>query len=114
MRRLRSADSTTFEGNEQTETLKAEAPQSTPEVTPIKIEQFWEYNEPLDPSLVVITPSSDTVLDVLGSIPLHSNPSAASGADASQSKVVMQYLDAVYKSVSQQAVLAAMNREEQV
>ncbi|MBD0363132.1 MAG: hypothetical protein ICV55_10230 [Coleofasciculus sp. C3-bin4] len=45
---------------------------------------------------------SRTVLDVLGTIPLAS-------ADA---QAVMQYLNGVYKTVSQQAVMTALNRDE--
>ena len=75
---------------------------------PLKIEQFWQYNEPLESTLVVIAPppSSDTVLDVLGPIPLPELDATDSKAD---SEAVMQYLDTVYKQVSQQAVLSAMN-----
>lgn len=95
---------------------------STTETTPIKsnphapkLNQFWNYSEQLDPALVVITPppGSETVLDVLGTIPLaplavnSNNRSASSATD-----IVMQYLETVYKNVSQQAVLVALNREE--
>lgn len=80
-----------------------------------KLNQFWNYSEQLDPALVVITPppGSETVLDVLGTIPLaplavnSNNRSASSTTD-----IVMQYLETVYKNVSQQAVLIALNREE--
>ena len=76
---------------------------------PLNINQFWQYNEPLESALVVIAPppSSDTVLDVLGPIPLPELD--VTGANTANSEVVMQYLDTVYKAVSQQAVLAAMN-----
>lgn len=80
----------------------------------LKIDSFWEYSEPLESSLVVITPppSSETVLDMLGPIPLPElDTTEASGANSTSAKVVMQYLDNVYKQVSQQAVLAAMNIE---
>ncbi|CAD5914056.1 putative protein Rv2102 [Planktothrix tepida] len=95
---------------------------STTETTTIKsnphspkLNQFWNYSEQLDPALVVITPppGSETVLDVLGTIPLapiavnSNNRSASSATD-----IVMQYLQTVYKNVSQQAVLVALNREE--
>ncbi|MBD2605058.1 SWIM zinc finger family protein [Scytonema hofmannii FACHB-248] len=74
----------------------------------VKIDSFWQYNEPLESSLVVIAPSgSETVLDVLGSIPLakeEENVGNLTSAD-----VVMKYLNTVYKDVSQKAVLAAMN-----
>ncbi len=87
----------------------SEVQESTPEKQfSVKIDSFWEYNEPLESSLVVIVPStSETVLDVLGSIPLakeEENLTTLTAAD-----VVMKYLDTVYKDVSQKAVLAAMN-----
>jgi len=70
----------------------------------LKIEAFWDYNEPLESTLVVITPgSSETVLDVLGNIPLAKDEESSSTAD-----LVMKYLQAVYSDVSQKAVLAAM------
>jgi len=78
----------------------------------LKIDSFWQYNEPLESSLVVITPlaSSETVLDLLGPIPLpDAEANLDAGANSTSAKVVMQYLDNVYKQVSQQAVLAAMN-----
>jgi uncharacterized Zn finger protein len=71
--------------------------------SPLNIEQFWQYDEPLDSSLVVIAPPPDsrTVLDVLGTIPLAS-------ADA---QAVMQYLKTAYQTVSQQAVMSALSRD---
>ncbi len=76
---------------------------------PLKIDQYWQYNEPLESSLVVIAPppSSDTVLDVLGPIPLPELDD--SGSNSANSEAVMQYLHTVYNQVSQQAVLSAMN-----
>ncbi|MBF2055760.1 MAG: SWIM zinc finger family protein [Cyanobacterium sp. T60_A2020_053] len=58
---------------------------------PLNIDNFWEYNEPLDASLVVITPPTDkkNILEVLGSIPLPYN----------DSEEVMEYLKQVYNSV---------------
>ncbi len=72
---------------------------------PLKMEHFWEYHEQLEPSLVVIAPppSSETVLDVLGQIPVE---------PAATAQAVMKYWNAVYKNISQEAVLAALNREE--
>jgi len=92
----------------QEQESSAETPKSQSPIqdakTPLKIEQFWQYYEPLDSSLVVITPPPDsrTVLDVLGTIPLAS-------ADA---KTVMEYLDGAYKTVSQQAMMSALKRDE--
>ncbi|KAB8335533.1 hypothetical protein SD80_004285 [Scytonema tolypothrichoides VB-61278] len=87
----------------------AEVQESTQEKRfSVNIESFWQYNEPLESSLVVIVPSTgETVLDVLGSIPLakeEENLTSLTAAD-----VVMKYLQTVYKDVSQKAVLAAMN-----
>ncbi|MEH1927985.1 SWIM zinc finger family protein [Nostoc sp.] len=74
----------------------------------VKIDSFWQYNEPLESSLVVITPSSsETILDVLGVIPLAKEEENA--VNSTSSDVVMKYLNTVYRDVSQKAVLAAMN-----
>lgn len=74
----------------------------------ITIDYSWQYNEPLDSSLVVITPSSnETVLDMLGAIPLAKTEDDAINLNSSD--VVMQYLETLYKDVSQKAMLAAMN-----
>lgn len=64
-------------------------------------EQFWNYNEPLDSSLVAIVPPADgkTVLDLLGRIPL-------AYADA---QAVRQYLEQVYRTASQQAIASALS-----
>ncbi len=58
---------------------------------PLTIDNFWDYDEPLDSSLVVITPPTEnkTIVDVLGDIPLPYNDSEA----------VMQYLNQVYATV---------------
>ena len=80
----------------------------------LKIDSFWQYNEPLESALVVIAPppNSETVLDVLGPMPLPElDATANSGSSSTDSKAVMQYLDNIYKQVSQKAVLSAMNLE---
>lgn len=103
LRRLRSTGTAPAQTPKDSKTSEVEAFQPTRRTAPIDIEQFWQYYEPLDSSLVVIAPPPDsrTVLDVLGTIPLAS-------ADAR----VMQYLDGVYKTVTQQAVMSALNREQ--
>ncbi|MEH2231189.1 MAG: SWIM zinc finger family protein [Nostoc sp.] len=74
----------------------------------VKIDSFWQYNEPLESSLVVIAPStSETVLDVLGAIPLAKEEESA--VNSTSSDVVMKYLNTVYRDVSQKAFLTAMN-----
>ncbi len=71
---------------------------------PLDLKQFWTYSEPLDPSLVVIVPPTDnkTVLDVLGRIPLAYE----------EAKVVKDNLQQVYQTVSQQAMMTALKRDE--
>ena len=63
---------------------------------------FWQYDEPLESSLVAIVPPMEqkTVLDILGKIPL---PPA--DADA-----VQQYLAQIYQTAGQQALMLALNR----
>lgn len=67
--------------------------------TPINVAQFWQYEEPLDPSLVVIAPASETVLDVLDTIPLPVN----------DARIVMAHLRDLYQTVSQQAAMKALS-----
>ncbi|ACC82023.1 SWIM zinc finger family protein [Nostoc punctiforme] len=74
----------------------------------VKIDSFWQYNEPLESSLVVIAPStSEMVLDVLGAIPLAKEEENT--VNSTSSDLVMKYLNTVYRDVSQKAFLAAMN-----
>ncbi|RCJ23863.1 hypothetical protein A6770_29035 [Nostoc minutum NIES-26] len=95
--------------------VKATTPETSETQTPIlstqysvKIGAFWQYHEPLESSLVVIAPSSsETVLDVLGAIPLAK--AEENVVNLTSSDVVMKYLNTIYKEVSQKAVLAAMN-----
>jgi len=64
------------------------------------LDQFWSYSEPLDPSLVVITPAGGKmVLDVLGKLPLASN----------DAQIVRQHFDTLYQAVSQAAMMEALN-----
>ncbi len=58
-------------------------------------EDFWRYDEPLDPSLVVIVPPLDNknILDILGQMPLPHDDAEA----------VNQYLTEVYRLTSQQS-----------
>ncbi len=58
-------------------------------------QDFWRYDEPLDPSLVVIVPPLDNknILDILGKMPLPHDDAEA----------VNQYLTEVYRLTSQQS-----------
>ncbi|MGD1859672.1 MAG: SWIM zinc finger family protein [Leptolyngbyaceae cyanobacterium] len=68
-------------------------------VPPIDVTRFWQYDQPLDPSLVVIAPTGSTVLDVLDTIPLPVN----------DARVVMAHLRDLYQAVGQQAVMKALS-----
>ncbi|BDM83434.1 SWIM zinc finger family protein [Acaryochloris marina] len=101
LRQMRSASSETdggeFKGANilQTSAIKTSA-------------NFWRYDQQLDPSLVVITPpsTSETILDVLGPLPL---PSAGKGNSDS---LVGDCLRTIYQRVSQNAMIKAMLSRE--
>ena len=84
------------------------APNRSP--TP-NIAQFWRYDRPLDPNLVVIAPpvSSESILDILGPIPLSIDGTGNSNFDATVSEAAIAYLSNAYKQVSQKAAISAMN-----
>ncbi len=69
-------------------------------------EQFWQYDQQLDASLVVIAPppSQETVLDVLGNIPL----TADAPPRQNDAALTMECLQKIYQQVAQQALMAAM------
>jgi uncharacterized Zn finger protein len=103
LRQIRSA-STDAGANEPLDVSPAAIDQS------LNVQMFWQYNEQLEPSLVVVTPppSSETVLDVLRAIPMKAEGSASQGINQVASQSVLDYLRAIYAQVSQQAVLTAM------
>jgi uncharacterized Zn finger protein len=75
----------------------------------LNLQQFWQYNDQLESSLVVIAPppSSNTVLDILGPIPLKEG-SGVSGGGA-----IAEYFKMLYEKVSQQAIITAMTSTNQ-
>ncbi|MEL6137885.1 MAG: SWIM zinc finger family protein [Cyanobacteria bacterium J06626_23] len=73
--------------------------QPAPTAPPVQVENFWQYDEPIDSSLVVITPADQTVLDVLGTIPL----------PAGDAQVVMDHFKTLYQTVAQQAMMQALS-----
>ncbi len=64
-----------------------------------QIESFWQYDAPLDPSLVVITPSAQTVLEVIGDMPLATT----------EAQAVTAHLKTLYQAVAQQAMITALS-----
>ncbi len=102
LRQLRSAkvEVTATETPEQQKSISNQAN--------INLNACWQYNEPLESSLVVIAPSTnETILDILGAIPLAKDEE--SSASLNSSDIVMKYLETFYKEASQKAMLAAMN-----
>jgi uncharacterized Zn finger protein len=73
----------------------------------IALQNFWQYDQQLEPSLVVIAPppSSETVLDLLGQMPLRSDGGTPGSVSA---HAVIEHLQSLYSQVAQQAVLSAM------
>ena len=104
LRQTRSQDGSTDATSEQ--------PEAVARPTSIDLDQFWSYTEQLEPSLSVILPpqGNETVLDVLGSLPLKPNPNDAAETQAT-TQTVNEYLKTVYETVRQQALLKAMNAE---
>ncbi len=78
---------------------EAIAPDPSLPTPPLAIESFWQYDQALDSSLVVITPASNTVLDVLDTIPLPVN----------DARVVMAHFRDLYQTVSQTAAMKALS-----
>ncbi len=103
LRQIRSQKATL-----EVEALDKESPATvdiapeTAATPPDNYHRFWQYDEPLESSLVAIAPplESKTVLDLLGRIPL---PPA--DADA-----IHQYLIQTYQTASQRAIMSALNR----
>ncbi|MGK7943096.1 MAG: SWIM zinc finger family protein [Microcystaceae cyanobacterium] len=67
------------------------------------IRKFWQYDEPLDSSLVVIVPPTEqqSLLTVIGKIPL----------PYEDANLVTQYLQQVYQTTQQRAMIAALNQD---
>jgi uncharacterized Zn finger protein len=99
----------------QGEAISLEVETTVPRPTPLQLDpQLWHYRDQLDSSLVVIAPppSSETVLDVLGPIPLEPEPGTSTRPSATSVQEVMDYLGQVYQQASQQALVQAMMARE--
>ncbi len=100
LRQMRSAGS---------EPLQAEPIETVRAATSLKLDRFWHYTEQLEPTLIVIVPppSSETVLDLLGAIPLKPE----TPANQANANAAIEYLMPIYEEVRQQAVQIAMTTE---
>lgn len=102
-----------MEGGENTQLKSGDnSPNSNSQLP--KVDRFWEYNQQLESSLVVIVPppSSETVLDILGPIPLATDGKGTASKSSPASEALKQHFAKIYQAVSQQAVLAALKRGE--
>ncbi|NET01636.1 MAG: hypothetical protein F6K61_13865 [Sphaerospermopsis sp. SIO1G1] len=109
LRKLRSSKN---QETSETNVLEKQAPTTRQNVTNhqdlLNSNKFWQYNHPLESSLVVISPNvGETVLDTLGTIPLAKDQDNA--VTSSAGDLIMNYLQTIYKDVSQKAFLEAMN-----
>jgi uncharacterized Zn finger protein len=79
----------------------------------VELTRFWQYQEPLEPSLIVIVPppSRETVLDTLGPLPVPTELAGSAAIAPLMSQALLDYLKTVYENISQQAVMTAMQRE---
>ncbi|MBW4663797.1 MAG: SWIM zinc finger family protein [Chroococcus sp. CMT-3BRIN-NPC107] len=104
LRQLRSPKN--IEETTELETVAAPVVSNRPDIA-----QFWRYDRPLDPSLVVIAPpvSSESIIDILGPIPLSIDGTGNSNFDATVSEAAIAYLSNAYGQVSQKAAISAMN-----
>lgn len=98
-----ASDSVLLENTHQpTKTSKKLKPSKDEILT--QIEKFWQYNEPLDSSLVVITPPTNQkdILELLGNFPL----------PYEEAEEFKQSLQQIYQTVSQKALMVALGQED--
>jgi uncharacterized Zn finger protein len=101
-------------GGEENSQLDSAANSPTPNSNLPKVDRFWEYNQQLESSLVAIVPppSSETVLDILGPIPLATEGKGTTSKSSPAAEILKQHFAKIYQAVSQQAVLTAFKRSE--
>jgi uncharacterized Zn finger protein len=101
-------------GGEENSQLDSAANSPTPNSNVPTVDRFWEYNQQLESSLVAIVPppSSETVLDILGPIPLSTEGKGTTSKSSPAAEILKQHFAKIYQAVSQQAVLTAFKRGE--
>lgn len=75
------------------------------------LRKFWQYDEPLESSLIVIVPppSSETILDILGEIPTPHEDHKIPSSSPVSGETVKEFLQKIYQEVSQQSLLLALS-----
>ena len=98
--KAKSAKAKSSEAKSKTKSKQAIESAAAPDkaTTAVAIENFWQYDDPIDPSLIVITPAEQTVLDVIGDMPLA----------ATEAQIVTEHLKTLYQTVAQQAMMTAL------
>jgi uncharacterized Zn finger protein len=101
-------------GGEENSQLNSGENSPTPNTNAPEVDRFWEYNQQLESSLVAIVPppSSETVLDILGPIPLATEGKGITSKSSPAAEALKQHFAQIYQAVSQQAVLTAFKRSE--
>jgi uncharacterized Zn finger protein len=90
-------------------TIESGVSEASPPV-PLDLSSFWTYDQPLDPSLIAIVPSSENaVLDVLGTMPLASGRHTIRPTDIA---ALEAFLKQVYATARDRAVIAAMQLDD--
>ena len=99
-----------IDGIEVAEATDEEAIALGKQQVPVNLENFWNYDDPLDPELVVITPPPDanTPLDLLGPIPLPTDVAGSADDGKVANKAIMKYLEEAYQTAAQQAMMKAL------
>ena len=98
--RLPDPDKLPFEAEVDTENKQSVPSQANQ--SPLKLDTFWQYDEPLEADLVAIVPPLDnkTPLDFLGKPPL----------PYEEAEAFAQQLQRIYQIAREQAVIAGMNQ----
>ncbi|NJL66301.1 MAG: hypothetical protein HC849_33465 [Oscillatoriales cyanobacterium RU_3_3] len=101
-------------GGEENSQLNSGENSPIPNTNAPEVDRFWEYNQQLESSLVAIVPppSSETVLDILGPIPITTEGKGITSKSSPAAVALKQHFAQIYQAVSQQAVLTAFKRSE--
>jgi uncharacterized Zn finger protein len=98
-----TSDSSSLENTNQSTKIEKKAKLSKDDIL-TQIEKFWQYDEPLDSSLIVITPPTNQkdILELLGNLLL----------PYEEAQEVKQSLQQIYQTVSQKALMVALGQED--
>ncbi len=109
-KQLKEVKPQTIDGVEVAKATEGDAIALMQQQVPVDLERFWNYEAPLDPDLVVITPPPDanTPLDLLGPIPLPTDVSGSADDGQLANKAIMKYLEEGYQTAAQQAMMKAL------